>query len=202
MLARDNRRPTASSRRRGTGEHREQQAGSPAGGWLVRRAVAADAPALAELDSLCHVLGSAGWSLAQFQLLLQPPPPPPHHLLLVCVSAASDGPPGTAGTLPVPLHGFASAVLLPGEVQLENLAVHPGMHGRGVGTLLLRSLLEAGRGGENDFFLEVKEGNRAALRLYEGAGFLKVGLRRRYYPDGSHAVIMQRTPGHTRVRTQ
>jgi ribosomal-protein-alanine N-acetyltransferase len=41
-------------------------------------------------------------------------------------------------------------------------------------------------------FLEVSATNDAARRLYDGAGFVEVGRRPRYYADGTDAVLMQR----------
>ena len=38
--------------------------------------------------------------------------------------------------------------------------------------------------------LEVRKKNDGALRLYRGAGFFVVALRRAYYPDGEDAVDM------------
>jgi ribosomal-protein-alanine N-acetyltransferase len=42
--------------------------------------------------------------------------------------------------------------------------------------------------------LEVRADNCGALALYSGHGFREVGRRRRYYPDGSDAVLMERPP--------
>ncbi|WP_431272740.1 hypothetical protein [Dankookia sp. P2] len=41
-------------------------------------------------------------------------------------------------------------------------------------------------------FLEVAAGNAAARGLYQGLGFAEVSRRRRYYPDGSDALVMRR----------
>lgn len=40
--------------------------------------------------------------------------------------------------------------------------------------------------------LEVKACNKRAIKLYEKHGFHPVGLRRKYYADGSDAVLMTR----------
>jgi ribosomal-protein-alanine N-acetyltransferase len=42
-----------------------------------------------------------------------------------------------------------------------------------------------------DDVLEVATGNTAAQALYARAGFTDVGLRRRYYADGSDALVMR-----------
>ena len=39
--------------------------------------------------------------------------------------------------------------------------------------------------------LEVSEKNTAALALYEKSGFREIARRRKYYKDGSDAVVMK-----------
>jgi ribosomal-protein-alanine N-acetyltransferase len=43
-------------------------------------------------------------------------------------------------------------------------------------------------------FLEVRRGNRAAIRLYRSVGYEVVGVRQRYYSDdGEDALVMKHT---------
>lgn len=71
------------------------------------------------------------------------------------------------------------------------LAVLPEHRRRGVGATLLKRLLSgAKRRGAEKIFLEVRESNAAAQRLYEANGFQTIGLRKKYYPDGENALIM------------
>jgi ribosomal-protein-alanine N-acetyltransferase len=44
--------------------------------------------------------------------------------------------------------------------------------------------------GVNAIFLEVRINNAPAQSLYQDCGFYVLGLRRRYYPDGSDALAM------------
>ena len=44
--------------------------------------------------------------------------------------------------------------------------------------------------GDKLAFLEFREGNEAAMRLYLGAGFEQVGRRRNYYENGDAAILM------------
>jgi ribosomal-protein-alanine N-acetyltransferase len=56
-------------------------------------------------------------------------------------------------------------------------------------------LREARMRGAEEIFLEVDEGNLAALRLYEKLGFAKVGERKAYYEQAgrrSTALVMRR----------
>jgi [ribosomal protein S18]-alanine N-acetyltransferase len=57
--------------------------------------------------------------------------------------------------------------------------------------LLAHTLLDGLQSGGEKGFLEVREGNLAARRLYEKFGFEDIGLRKKYYQDnGENAVMM------------
>ncbi len=76
---------------------------------------------------------------------------------------------------------------------LHRIATLPPAQGRGVARALLDDLLAAAaaRGAER-MLLEVAEPNVAARRLYEAAGFATISVRRRYYPSGADALVMER----------
>ena len=42
-------------------------------------------------------------------------------------------------------------------------------------------------------FLEVREDNTAAIRLYESSGWVRIGRRNGYYGDGTAALTFRRT---------
>ena len=68
------------------------------------------------------------------------------------------------------------------EGELANVAVAESHRRRGVGAGLIEAaLLAAAHRGVRRVFLEVRESNAGAARLYEGFGFFEVGFRRRYY---------------------
>jgi len=68
------------------------------------------------------------------------------------------------------------------EAHILNLCVAEDYRGRGVGKLMLRSLIErATAAGMGEAFLEVRPSNTAAIRLYLSFGFEQVGMRRGYY---------------------
>ncbi len=68
------------------------------------------------------------------------------------------------------------------EAELGNLAVARRWRRRGLGRWLLDwALTAASRRGTERIFLEVRESNRGAQRLYEERGFERIGVRRRYY---------------------
>jgi ribosomal-protein-alanine N-acetyltransferase len=53
-------------------------------------------------------------------------------------------------------------------------------------------LAEAVRRGATAVFLEVRADNPPAQRMYERFGFERIGVRRRYYDDGTDAFTMMR----------
>lgn len=78
-------------------------------------------------------------------------------------------------------HGILSAVAHEGE--LLNLCIAPKAQGQGLGARLLSHLLDRARARDCDeVFLEVRDSNGAARRLYRRAGFREIGRRRGYYP--------------------
>jgi ribosomal-protein-alanine N-acetyltransferase len=78
-------------------------------------------------------------------------------------------------------HGVLSAAAHEGE--LLNLCIAPQAQGQGLGAHLLSHLLDRARARACDeVFLEVRDSNGAARRLYRRAGFQEIGRRRGYYP--------------------
>jgi ribosomal-protein-alanine N-acetyltransferase len=56
----------------------------------------------------------------------------------------------------------------------------------------MRALMaQVARRGAGEMFLEVSARNDAARALYAGLGATEAGLRRRYYPDGSDALVLR-----------
>ena len=54
----------------------------------------------------------------------------------------------------------------------------------------MAAVAAAARGAEA-LFLEVSERNMEARALYAGAGCAEVGRRKRYYADGSEALVLR-----------
>jgi len=78
--------------------------------------------------------------------------------------------------------GYGIMSMGAGECHILNLCIDPGLRRRGVGRMLLCMLLSrARRAGMLHAFLEVRPSNKAAMALYEGMGFERIGLRRGYY---------------------
>lgn len=90
--------------------------------------------------------------------------------------------------------GFCNYWLVPPELHLHVIATRPDHRGRGVGSALIRHVLDtAAREGCGLAMLDVRASNAAAIRLYQRAGFATVHIRSRYYSDnGEDALVMSR----------
>ena len=80
--------------------------------------------------------------------------------------------------------GFCAFWLVFDEVHINNLAVRPAFRTHGMGTALIRHVLDAGATlGARRATLEVRASNEGARRLYERMGFYVAGIRRDYYTN-------------------
>ena len=80
--------------------------------------------------------------------------------------------------------GFCAFWLVFDEIHINNVAVRPGLRAQGIGTTLVRRVLEeAQRLGARRAMLEVRASNDRARRLYERLGFYVAGVRRNYYSN-------------------
>lgn len=81
------------------------------------------------------------------------------------------------------------------EMHLLNITVAPEHQGRGLGAAMLRDVVAWSQAeGAETLWLEVRQSNERARRLYVRGGFEAVGQRKGYYPDGrgrEDAVVMR-----------
>lgn len=89
--------------------------------------------------------------------------------------------------------GYAVLRIVRDEGHLLNIAVAPEKRRQGIGMELLRFCINlCVKKGVKELWLEVRESNLGAISLYTKLGFIKVGIRRRYYQDtGEDAFIMR-----------
>jgi ribosomal-protein-alanine acetyltransferase len=82
----------------------------------------------------------------------------------------------------------------PDEREILNLAVDPAYRRRGVARRLMERQLRERRlrQGKGSWFLEVRESNEPAIRLYESLGFRASGRREGYYSNPVEAGIVMR----------
>lgn len=88
--------------------------------------------------------------------------------------------------------GFVGVWTIIDEGHITNMAVHPEFREKGVGSILLASLIERSKDwGCPSLTLEVRSSNNAAKALYKKFGFLEEGVRKNYYRDNDEdALIM------------
>ncbi|MEV0581610.1 ribosomal protein S18-alanine N-acetyltransferase [Nonomuraea sp. NPDC050310] len=89
--------------------------------------------------------------------------------------------------------GYAGLAAAADQADVQTIAVLEAHRGRGIGSAMLTELLdEAFRRGAIEVFLEVRADNPGARAVYERFGFVEIGVRRRYYDDGTDAIVMKR----------
>ncbi|WPC35450.1 ribosomal protein S18-alanine N-acetyltransferase [Acinetobacter sp. YWS30-1] len=80
------------------------------------------------------------------------------------------------------------------EANLLLMAIDPAQQGKGLGYQLLDASIALLKNSPVQIFLEVRESNTAAIKLYEKTGFHQIDLRKNYYPNSNgtreHAIIM------------
>ncbi|MBI2958372.1 MAG: ribosomal protein S18-alanine N-acetyltransferase [Chloroflexi bacterium] len=109
-----------------------------------------------------------------FRLFRQPRPPAEIEAPLQCIA------------------GFAGVWRMLDEAHLTTIAVRGSRRRRGIGELLLVTVIDmAIQGGASVVTLEVRVSNQLAQTLYRKYGFKDAGIRKGYYSeDGEDALIM------------
>ena len=81
------------------------------------------------------------------------------------------------------------------QADIQTIAVAPDARRHGIGRALMNALMvEARDRGASELFLEVRDDNPAAQRLYESLSFDRIAVRPNYYqPDGVDAIVMRLT---------
>lgn len=89
------------------------------------------------------------------------------------------------------LVGFAGVWLVLDEGHITNIAVLEEYRGKGIGEKLTKHLLQyAANLGVHYVTLEVRKSNMSAQSLYHKLGFIKVGVRKRYYEDNQEDALL------------
>ena len=88
--------------------------------------------------------------------------------------------------------GYAGAWIILDESHITNIAVLKDERGQGIGRALTHGLMQyLSNLGAAYATLEVRKSNEVAQSLYVSLGFIKLGVRKRYYEDnGEDALIM------------
>lgn len=128
------------------------------------------------LEKLCF---SEPWSRASLEMMMKPP-----FSGVACET--EDG----------VLAGYGAMILSGDEGEIANLATSPDFRRRGIARELLRTMIGTLRsGGARNVYLEVRESNVPAARLYMSEGFIPVGIRKNYYDKPrENAILMRLSP--------
>lgn len=91
------------------------------------------------------------------------------------------------------ISGYAIAIRVVDEAEILNLAVDGEARAVGLGGWLLDAVLGEAEGmGVVTTFLEVRESNVAARKLYASRGFAEISRRRKYYRNPSEDALVLR----------
>jgi len=135
-----------------------------------------DIPAISEIERATF---SDPWSARSFRDALE------HPAVYFGCARSDDG----------NVLGYVVAWFVADEGEIANLAVAPEGWGGGIGRALLdAALTEAERRRIEAVYLEVRDSNERARRLYQSRGFEEVGRRKGYYRRPvEDAIVLRRT---------
>lgn len=140
-----------------------------------------DVPAIVDIERKAF---SDPWSARSFREALEHP-----AVFFVCARPRSGRRSGVGEVT-----GYVVAWFVADEGEIANLAVDPAGWGSGIGQALLDAALEEGeRRGAATIYLEVRDSNTRARRLYQSRDFEEVGRRRDYYQRPvEDAIVLRR----------
>ena len=148
--------------------------------YLVRKATVQDIAEMIRVERQCPT--AAHWAERQYADLVAARGESPARLALVGEEEGCSA-----------LAGFLVARYLPPEWELENIVVAPAVRRMGIGRHLMDALLvQARQTNSTSVFLEVRESNTAARRLYENLGFMETGRRKVYYINPHEDAVLYR----------
>ena len=138
---------------------------------IIKKLDADAAVRIAELEKLCF---SVPWSEDSVRYALEDA----LHLWLGCYE---DG----------EIIGYAGVQIVLDEGFIDNVAVHPAARNRGIAKSLIEELCkESVLRGAAALMLEVRPSNAPAIKVYESAGFERVGFRPVYYDNPKEGAIL------------
>jgi len=86
--------------------------------------------------------------------------------------------------------GYILYWLLPGAIDIHNLAVHADYRRRGIARALLQRVINQAKVQSiTRVMLEVRKSNLPAQKLYESAGFSVTAIRKGYYSDNDEDAL-------------
>ena len=88
-------------------------------------------------------------------------------------------------------NGFAVWRVAGDDAEIITIGVRPTARRSGIADTLVAIMEKDVRGRAKKIFLEVANDNIAAIKLYKKNGFVRVGVRPKYY-DGIDGIIMEK----------
>jgi [ribosomal protein S18]-alanine N-acetyltransferase len=140
----------------------------------VRCAQKDDLPRVIEIASHCR--NAAHWTAEQYNKFLTSENPE-QSLFFVITSEDQ-------------VNGFLIGCLAADEWEIENIAIDPPVQCTGLGSHLLGEFLAFSRRRGRAVFLEVRESNTPARKLYQKLGFTEAGRRKSYYQEPPEDAIL------------
>jgi ribosomal-protein-alanine N-acetyltransferase len=142
---------------------------------LVRPARAGDVETVALIERASF---NDPWGLGEFRTALASP----RTIFLIAESVGAQT-----------VNGYSIALTVLDESEILNIAVDSQYRGQGLGGRLLdAALAEVRSRGANAVFLEVRESNEPARRLYSSRGFSEISRRRMYYRNPAEDALVLR----------
>lgn len=86
--------------------------------------------------------------------------------------------------------GYLICSCVAGETELQRIAISEGSREKGFGYKLLDYYIKTVQNDNEKGFLEVRESNLMAIRLYEKYGYKQIAIRKNYYKDPCEAAII------------
>ena len=140
---------------------------------VVREAADSDIDVIAKIEQASF---SDPWPRGGFEPLVRAP----HCLFVVAEDVAGQ-----------PVAGYSVARWVEDEAELLNIAVEEAERGKGIGGLLLDHVVAALQAnGVRHIFLEVRDSNVAARKLYKSRGFRELSRRTGYYRRPTEDAIV------------
>lgn len=140
---------------------------------IIRKMQPEDVPAIAALEAACF---SEPWSEQAFLDALKQP----EALMMTAIGMGNNS------------IGYCGIYLSADEGEITNVAVRPDYRKQGIADAILTEVLsEAWKRGAQTIYLEVRERNIPAQKLYEKHGFVSCGIRKNFYRKPTeHAIVM------------
>jgi ribosomal-protein-alanine acetyltransferase len=142
-----------------------------------------------ELDR--EIPTSANWSLEHYESLFRTVAPELSRYFVLVVEDPSESGSVTESAPTSPIIAYLAAHCVDDDWELQYVVVAKKSQRHRVGAYLMKEFISCVReAGGSRIFLEVRESNQSARRLYSAIGFEETGLRKSYYSNPPEDAIL------------